>query len=273
MRLKYKNVLQGRRKEVNEMTKTIIGVFTDRSDVEEAISKLKAEDFNPKDISIVMKDKREGDEINDDTGSSVAEGAVSGAATGAVLGGITGLLAGTVMPVIGGLLIGGPIGVALGLTGAAATTVSGMATGLVAGGLLGALMGLGLPEEDAQHYEQRVKEGAILLAVPARPEEVTVVATIFEDNNASDIKTISQPQDERASRRTRSSDTEDYQRRTPMQSYQQFAQMGAKGGATGTRRRRSNTESKSGKSPSGKGWHGDSKHHREARQGKEPHHK
>jgi len=172
------------------MTKTILGIFDERDHAESALSELKDDGFNPKDISIVMKDSEKMDVDGSDAGSDVAEGAVGGATTGAVVGGIAGFLAGTVLPGLAGFLIGGPIGAALGLTGAAATTVSGAATGAVAGGLIGGLMGLGLSSDEAEHYQERVEQGAILLAVPIRDKEESRVKDIFDANNASDIKTV-----------------------------------------------------------------------------------
>lgn len=174
------------------MTNIVLGVFDDRTHAENAINKLGSSGFNSKDISIVMKDSVEGQRMADSTGANVAEGAVSGAATGGVIGGIAGLLMGIgaiTIPGLGPLLIGGPIAAALGLTGAAATTVTGAATGAVAGGLLGALMGLGLPKEKAEVYQQRIEQGAILLAVPTRDNGDTAKG-ILETNGASDVTTL-----------------------------------------------------------------------------------
>lgn len=175
------------------MDKTVLGIFTDQGDIEEAIDTLKADGFNPKDISIVMKDTGQAKEVGKETGASVGEGFAKGATTGAVVGGITGFLAGTVAPALGGFLIGGPLGAALGLTGAAATTVSGVATGVVAGGLAGALMGFGLPKKEAQEYESRIRSGAMLLAVPANDAvEADRITDVFNEYNASDVRTVSQ---------------------------------------------------------------------------------
>lgn len=198
------------------MEKTIIGIFTDRTDVEDAITTLQAEGFNPKDISIVMRDMYEQAATPEKTGARVTEGTVSGATTGTVVGGIAGLLAGTVLPGLGGFLIGGPIGAALGLTGAAATTISGAATGAVVGGLLGGIMNLGLNEEEARHYESRINEGAILVAVPVFRGEERIVMDIFDDYFAQDINVITH---EREVRRSRSAQSYGYA-------------MGAKGGSS-----------------------------------------
>lgn len=179
------------------MTKTIIGIFDARHDVEEAINELRGQGFNPKDISIVMRDKSQAQEIGTDTGADVTGGAASGATTGAIIGGLAGLLASFVIPGLGAFFIGGPIAAALGLTGAAASTVSGATTGAVAGGLLGALMGFGLNETEAKHYESRVEEGAILVAVPALEDETDIVKEIFDEYDATDIKTIANAEDTR----------------------------------------------------------------------------
>jgi uncharacterized membrane protein len=172
------------------MAKTILGIFNESDNAEYAINELKDEGYNPKDMSIVMKDRREGERLADDTGADVAGGAVSGAASGAVLGGLAGLLASFVIPGLGAFFIGGPIAAALGLTGAAASAASGAATGALAGGLLGALTGLGLTEDEARTYEESINEGGILVAVPARNNEESVVESILSEYGASNIKTI-----------------------------------------------------------------------------------
>lgn len=175
------------------MAEVVLGLFTEQNDAKAAIDILKNRGYDPKDLSIVMRDGR-GKAISRDTGVSIAEGAVSGATAGAVLGGLAGLLASTVIPGLGALFVGGPIATALGLTGAAATTVSGAATGVLAGGLIGALTGFGLSREEAQMYESRIKEGAILLAVPARFGEEAQVRHILMDVNATDVKTVVAPE-------------------------------------------------------------------------------
>lgn len=177
-----------------ERMQTVIGVFEDKFDAEAAVDTLEQMGFNPKDVSVVVK---EGAAITDERGSkggSIAEGAVSGAATGGVLGGLAGLLVGIgvlAIPGVGAFLVGGPIAALLGLTGAAAATVSGVTTGAVAGGLLGGLIGLGIPEDAARDYEQRVREGAVLLAVPtSTPIGENEVKKVFQDYNADQIRTI-----------------------------------------------------------------------------------
>lgn len=182
--------------------KTVIGIFQDKFDAESAIDELEEMGFNPKDVSVVVKDgipvagnleNKQADAYGT-KGGSVAEGAVSGAATGGVLGGLAGLLIGIgalAIPGVGAFLVGGPIAIALGLTGAAATTISGATTGALAGGLLGGLIGLGVPESEARIYEQRVREGAVLLAVPTNSQTgESEVRKVFQDYNADQVRTI-----------------------------------------------------------------------------------
>jgi hypothetical protein len=51
--------------------------------------------------------------------------------------------------------------------GALASTLAGAGIGAAAGGLIGALVGMGVPEEDAKHFERGFQEGAVLVTVLA----------------------------------------------------------------------------------------------------------
>lgn len=187
--------------------KTLIGLFDKRENMENAIEKFKAEGFNAQDFSIIMKDEREADDNNN-------KDLAGGAATGAIIGGIAGLVGAIIIPGIGAFLIGGPVAAALGLSGIAAASFAGATTGALAGGLIGALTSLGLSRRDAQHYEEQVKTGAILLAVPATEGQESFVKHIFQDHNAYDIKTIDQPtesrSDEHETQEFRKDDTKDF---------------------------------------------------------------
>lgn len=172
---------------------TVIAAFNTVDEAENAIDVLRNEGFDPKQMTIMMKDKQEVQQVADDTGASVAAGTVEGATTGGMLGGLAGLLIGVgaiTIPGIGPFLAAGPLVTALGLTGAAATTVSGAATGAVAGGLIGALMGLGLSEEEATAYETTIKEGGIVVAVPAVNQGEGHVTEILDSNGATQVKVI-----------------------------------------------------------------------------------
>lgn len=173
------------------MNKMVLGVFHDRTQAEDAISELERLGYNPKDISIVMRDQGQAEELAADTGADVVGGATTGAVTGGALGALAGLLvANGILPGLGTVLIGGPIAAALGLTGAAATAVSGAATGALAGSLVGALSGFGLSDEEAKVYEQSIMDGGILVAVPTDLDGQLGVQDTLEGFGADQIRVI-----------------------------------------------------------------------------------
>ncbi len=173
---------------------TVIGVFPTREHAEAAIEELNSRGYEYDDISVIVKEdanmnRAKGGEV----GADMADGAVSGAIPGGVLGGLAGLLIGLgaiAVPGLGGLFIAGPLAAALGLTGAAATTLSGAATGALAGGLIGALASLGLPRDVATYYEQRVREGGVVVAVPATHMDTEEVRRIMKNRGAGELQTI-----------------------------------------------------------------------------------
>jgi hypothetical protein len=173
------------------MASTVLGVFPDKASAEDAIISLDAREYNPKEISIVMKDRAEAQEFADTTGTDVAAGATAGATTGALVGGLLGLLASAAIPGIGAFFIGGPIAAALGLTGAAATTASGAVTGAAAGGLIGALTSaFNLSDDDARVYERDINQGGILVAVPAKEGDEAEVKNIMNRYGADNVKMV-----------------------------------------------------------------------------------
>ena len=176
--------------------KTVLGIFEPTTNTEHLINDLQAEGYNPRDVSIVMRDRDDVAEMHKTSGAEVIGDTAGGMATGAVVGGFMGLLAAIAIPGVGGLLVGGPIAAALGLTGVAATAASGAVTGAIAGGLIGALMGLGLPREEAERYQERIKEGAILVAVPTSNAGALDVESLFHDYQAMEVKTLThEPRD------------------------------------------------------------------------------
>ncbi|MBP7966856.1 low temperature-induced protein [Candidatus Woesebacteria bacterium] len=179
------------------MAKAVIAVFKTQDAAVTAVDKFKDLGYDPKEISVVMKDMKAVGTITQGTGENIATGATSGAITGGAIGALAGLLIGIgaiAIPGIGGLLIGGPLAATLGLTGAAATTASGAVTGALAGGLLGALTGLGIPAEEAKVYEDEIRGGGVLLVVPARENRVDEVIDIYEGCNAHSIRQIDLPE-------------------------------------------------------------------------------
>lgn len=175
------------------MAKVLLASFSHERHADAAVTELQEEGFDTTDISIITKERKELHRASDDATTDMAEGATAGAGTGAAVGGIAGLLAGAgVFPALAGLFIGGPIAVALGLTGVAAATVSGAVTGAVAGGLIGALTNLGVSEETARAYEEVVNEGGVVIGVPVdeTEDEDLDARVILESHGAEDITEV-----------------------------------------------------------------------------------
>lgn len=180
---------------------TVLGIFRDREDANDALDHLHDKKFEAEQISIITQDNEVYHTQGDDRADNVAGGAASGIATGGALGALAGLLIGIgaiTIPGLGAILVGGPLAAALGLTGAAATTVSGAVTGALAGGLVGALTGLGLPENEAQEYENEIREGAILIAVNTSDRDAEIVEEILRHNNADKIRSLDVPKQRQA---------------------------------------------------------------------------
>jgi hypothetical protein len=151
------------------LNKRAVGVFPTRREAEMALHELRDSGFSMDSVSVIARDADKHDDIADvsvddrkDVGNKADDGAKAGAVTGGVLGGVTGLLVGLgalAIPGIGPIMLAGAEATAL------ATTLAGGAIGAAAGGLVGALIGLGIPEERARVYNDRVERGQFLVMV------------------------------------------------------------------------------------------------------------
>jgi uncharacterized protein (TIGR02271 family) len=139
---------------------TVVGLFADQPAAERGIQALKAAGFTESQIGVAVRDRAQQKEITEGTGTQASEGAAAGAVGGGMVGGVIGLLAGVGALVIPGV---GPIIAA----GALASTLTGAGIGAAAGGLIGALAGMGVPDEDAKHFERGFQEGGVLVTVEA----------------------------------------------------------------------------------------------------------
>lgn len=174
---------------VIHMDKMILAVFTDRTHAEEAVNTLQTHGISSENISVITKENKV--EETSSVARDVADGTVGGAVTGGAIGGLAGLLAGAgVIPALAGLLIGGPIAVALGATGVAAVAISGVVTGSLAGGFIGALTSLGLSEDDAKYIDETVTNGGVVVAVPSNVEMDDKVRDVLSSHHAAKITTV-----------------------------------------------------------------------------------
>ena len=159
--------------------KRAAGLFYSREEAEAAVRGLKDAGFDQDRISVIARDadKVDGVETTEEVGNKADEGAAAGAVTGGALGGITGLLVGLgalAIPGVGPILLAGAEATAI------ATTLAGGAIGAATGGLVGALIGLGIPEEKAKVYSDRVAGGSFLVMVTGTEAEVKRAEIIMQ---------------------------------------------------------------------------------------------
>lgn len=150
--------LDSSRERDKEITgRTVVGVFPGRAAAEGAIRELKAAGFSDEQIGVAMQDENEQRELLEGSGGQAAEGAATGAVSGGVVGGLIGLLGSLLVPGLGPIVVGGVL----------ASTLAGAGIGAATGGLIGALVGLGVPEEDARHFDLGLRAGGTLVTVDA----------------------------------------------------------------------------------------------------------
>lgn len=177
--------------------KRAVGTFATHQAAEAALRELRDSGFLMDHVSVVGRDLDRYPEmagtgaddrlvetsqrINRDTQAD--EGAKTGAIAGGALGGLTGLLVGLgaiAIPGIGPVMLGGALATAL------ATTISGGAIGAAAGGLVGGLVGLGIPEDRARAYHDRVSRGEYLVMVEGTEAEIQQAETILHRRGIQD---------------------------------------------------------------------------------------
>jgi hypothetical protein len=168
-----------------------IGVFEHRRDAETAVNELRNSGFASDDVSIIGKDA--GNNLNanvagkDLRGNKADDGAKTGAATGAALGGLGGLLDGLgalAIPGVGPVLLGGAAATAL------ATAATGAGIGAAAGGITGGLVGLGIPENQARGYSDRLNHGDYIVIVDGTDDEIRRAETILKRYGIRDLNTF-----------------------------------------------------------------------------------
>ncbi|MDO6848227.1 general stress protein [Priestia megaterium] len=136
--------------------KNVVGIYETEQEAIHAVESLKQEGYASEEISIIGKHKKI-KKVQKETNLK-AEGAATGALAGGTLGSLSGILAGAgalAIPGIGPIVAAGPI----------VATLTGAAAGASVGGLSGILVGMGIPKQQAEEYNDSVKEGSLLVLV------------------------------------------------------------------------------------------------------------
>ena len=164
--------------------KRSVGLFYSRDEAEKALYALKDNGCDMNRVNVIAKNAGEvvrsaEVDVAYDEGNNAAEGAGAGATSGAILGGIGGLLLG-----LGTLAIPG-VGVVI-VAGEAASTMitalAGAGIGAAAGGVIGGLVGLGIPEDKAKIYSDRIDGGSYLIMVNGTDNDIARAEKILSDS-------------------------------------------------------------------------------------------
>jgi hypothetical protein len=160
---------------------SVIGIYTDRTTVSDAIDVLHKEGYRATDISVLASDNQGSKDFGHEKHTKAAEGAATGAALGAVVGAALAWLVAVqtvAIPGLAPLIAAGPV--LAGLAGAGAAGAVGWMAGLLAG--------LPLSEYVAKRYAGRIRRGGILLSVHCdSPEWRSRAKKTLRDTGARNI--------------------------------------------------------------------------------------
>ncbi len=160
---------------------SVLGIYPNRTALENGIEGLKAAGFRNADISALLPTGDSNKEFAHEKETKLPEGASVGSTSGMLLGGALGWLAGIgalAVPGLGMFVAAGPI----------MALLAGIGVGGAVGGLTGALVGLGFPEYEAKRYEGQVKEGGLLISVHCDDNQWKKLAVdVLTQTGAADI--------------------------------------------------------------------------------------
>jgi hypothetical protein len=161
---------------------TLIGLFKRHSDAEKAVMAFVDQGINSNKVSILTQENGS-IRKNNNNGKISSE-------TGAALGGLVGLLAGIsalAVPGIGPVLATGSIANSLAKTAGFSSAVGGVRP--MVGDLVGTLTKLGIPNEEAEFYLNRIKQGQVLVMVGTSAGNSDMVKEILNGAGAEDMET------------------------------------------------------------------------------------
>jgi hypothetical protein len=165
------------------------GVFSDQQQAEQSLNQLKQSGFPMEHVSVVVKQADEGEqlsnvEVSDEIGDQnlstplgVVKDTFAHSSWAFVLAGLTSLA----LPGIGPILAAGSLGAAL-----VATTASTGVGALATNNVVKALAQLGIPEEQARVYSDRLLQGDYLVMVEGNPDELHNAEEVFSNQGVQD---------------------------------------------------------------------------------------
>lgn len=168
------------------MAKTIVTIYDELSRASDAVQDLLSAGFARDSISLVVSDVDRGyaaylEKPESQMNEGLPEDEESGAITGSIVGGLAGLLLGlgvVAIPGIGPVLAAGPL----------ATALLGAGAGTVTGSLVGAIAEWDVPEEEAEYYTERVRQGSTLVSVTTADHQADQAVSILTRHHPAEIR-------------------------------------------------------------------------------------
>lgn len=166
------------------MAAAVFGIFTDWDQAHRAIDRLHDAGFDARETNVVgphgltdaATDTDSTRYFSGTSHGSQEDGATVGAVAGAAFGGAAGWALGLTLlaiPGVGPIMVAGPI-----LAG-----LAGFLAGGATGGFIGGLTGMGVPESQANLYQEHVSQGRVVVSVP-HTDQAAEARTLMESAGA-----------------------------------------------------------------------------------------
>ena len=151
----------------------VVASYRNHSEAETAVRRLAAGGLPINQVSIVGRNFETHEDIQGfyRPADAVREGAEQGAWFGGFFGLMLGAMGFFVFPIVGGLLIAGPL----------AGLVAGAITGAGVGALVNGLVASGIPRDQALKYQERLQAGEFLVVLHGSKDETARAHEILDD--------------------------------------------------------------------------------------------
>ena len=178
--------------------KRAVGVFSNRQDAETALDELNKTGFPIDRVSVIATEAKPDDQLaGANMSDRIGEKASVSAATNAnantnvgLFGGIFTSLSTLAVPGVGAVMAAGTLGLTL------AGTIAGVGIGTAATNrLIAALTDLGIHEDDAKVYSDRLFYNDYLVIVDGTDEEISKVDGVFRNRGIRDWAIYNRPND------------------------------------------------------------------------------
>lgn len=161
----------------------VVAIYDSLDNARKAVQVLEQSQFPPDQVSLVTQSIHT--QVPEERTMQYGDQAEGNAGKGAGFGGLLGLLLGApllAIPGIGPVLLAGPLATAI--------------TGAIVGGFLGSMSGWGVHADHVREYEQRVRDGAILVVVNGTPQQLADAQRMLNESNAQEVHVHSSASDE-----------------------------------------------------------------------------